>query len=303
MKDYLSILRAAIGKKLADDPGRNQMRLAKQFGLSQSQVSKILTGRIASASKLEMIAEGLDVTLADLVAQAREQPETIMLVPVGEAPVIGANHLAAQPMIRNRIQDAVQRSYETNISVLGVALRYSWRFLESEIPDILSPFEETRRVNISLGMVAPKILGNRHLKRWEEEAEKVRGEIEAFLSAEPDPRITVTLFIYENLPHWHGLLIDSSELFLGRTRWNQASVGTGTSKQIVWQLSVGQEPYRLYSADKPGGFERIRMFMSWFDWYRFSGEQLLTNRKVEENDDVHGRSSDELGHDPADTGD
>lgn len=277
MKDYISILRAAINRKITENPALTQSRLGQTLNLGQSQISKILSGKQTSSANLEMIASHLDVTLADLSLEAREQPDSEPSPPQ-ESLVIGVNHEAAQPIMKNRIRDALQNSDEINISVIAVALFYSWRFLVTEIPEVLSSLPEFKRVNLNLGMVSPTLLESRKLIKWHEKAKSVSAEIEAFIDKNrKDPQIRVSLFTYDNLPHWHGILLDSSELFLGRTRWNPEGGGK-------WQLSVGQEPYRHYSAAHPSGLERIRMFMSWFDWYRYTGHFVASSR-LEEGDE------------------
>jgi hypothetical protein len=177
--------------------------------------------------------------------------------------------------MRNHIEDALRQTDEVTISVIAVSLRNTWRFLEEAVPKMLGNVPQGKRINLNLGMVDAATLEKHQLHAWKKIGEMVKREVKEFIQdLGSESRIGITLFTYQNLPHWHGLLINSSELFMGRTRWTREVGGS-------WQLSVGQEPYRLYSANKPGGLERIRMFISWFDWYYSCGSRVENSRTNE----------------------
>jgi hypothetical protein len=75
-----------------------------------------------------------------------------------------------------------------------------------------------------------------------------------------DGSITLRVEEYDNIPHWHGIMVDDDTLFLGRTNWR-----TGVAP---WKLTVGQNVYRqFFLQDRFGGAERIEQFINWFDAY------------------------------------
>jgi len=73
---------------------------------------------------------------------------------------------------------------------------------------------------------------------------------------------------YENLPHWHGILINDGILFMGRTDWNFPDPEL---EKLPYFLYVGQAEYRLFRKDDfTGGGGRIKRFISWFNYYKIS---------------------------------
>lgn len=273
MQDYITILKKAVGDRLSSQK-KTQIQIADELNINQSQVSKILTGKQATPFSLETLAEHIGVTFSDLRNAQIALGDSVPLTPKDDDNGYVGNHLEAQREMKNRIDRAIQIGTDVNINVIAVALRFTWDFFESEMSAWVLKMNDRSRLCFNLAIVDPELLGARGLDGWRTSALGVKSRIESFVQSNYDPRIEVTLFSYENIPHWHGMLINASELFMGRTRWNQDVGGK-------WQLSVGQEAYRLYLADQAGGLERIRMFSSWFDWYHATGKQITTNRQLE----------------------
>lgn len=88
--------------------------------------------------------------------------------------------------------------------------------------------------------------------------------------------ILLSLYEYDNLPHWHGVLFNKEILFMGRTEWYRAGDNN------LWQLRVGEVEYRRFEyEDFYGGKTRIDRFDHWFRRYLDRARYL---KRVHSND-------------------
>ena len=75
-------------------------------------------------------------------------------------------------------------------------------------------------------------------------------------------RLELNLHLVDNMPHWHGLLINDEILYLGRSKWDM-------SKNHK-EMHVGRKEYRKFTlTDRFQGYQRIEIFQHWFDAYKF----------------------------------
>jgi cell division protein FtsL len=155
---------------------------------------------------------------------------------------------------------------EIKLKLLAVAMTYSWRnFVTTKIPRILEQYTD---VNIKLEILfanhaflksIPMIIEN---EDWAEESKKREKDIEDFVRycKQFQGRIQITARTYNNLPHWHGWLVNDRHLFLGRVKWAFSNEGP--------ILKVGQNEYRHF--DRKAGKEsqdRIKLFQQWYRYY------------------------------------
>lgn len=159
---------------------------------------------------------------------------------------------------------------EISIKIMALAGYYSVEFLVRHIPDIL---QVAKKVKIEVAVTCEKVLISHHQEEWRHKLLQTKLRMQNIRDDFADEiergRLSVSLFEYDNLPHWHGILIDDSIFFMGRTEWNFARRNYPT-------LQLGQIEYRLFRvADPHGGSERIDRFIKWFDYYRLRSAELL----------------------------
>lgn len=180
------------------------------------------------------------------------------------------NHSAAQGEMRRVIESIAKSNDVIRLRAMGLSLAYTWPFLE----EIIRSMSTSRRLrfDIELAIGAPKYLDQKGLSRWSKKALATLSAIEELASKfKPikDGRTRILVSQYENLPHWHGMLINDSVLFLGRSHWEFDEVG------MPPQLYLGQMSYRLFFFDDLiGGADRIALFRGWFRYYRSSAVQV-----------------------------
>lgn len=187
------------------------------------------------------------------------------------------NHLAARDGIESYIRESLRMSDSVNIRVMAVSLHYSWDFLEHQLPTILDDTPGHKKISLELEMIDPEHLGQLGLRDWQDKGKHIQERIKTFVDEERKPgrmidigRLEISLYRYNNIPHWHGILINSQYLILGRTRW------VFNPDRSTKRLTVGEELYRFFAYnDSYGGGDRIQMFECWFDYYRHSGVPVV----------------------------
>lgn len=166
------------------------------------------------------------------------------------------------------LDECLQNGKPLNIKyeLLAVAMTFSWEFIHKTLPSILDAYPMAR-VELNLLFVDPDYLDGLDLPEypvnWAEISRKRITEIMEFAvqAQKYQGRLTFSARTYQNLPHWHGWLINNTHLFLGRTDWNISG-----SKPA---LTVGQNKYRYFDKDKPEGLERISLFQDWHTYYSY----------------------------------
>jgi hypothetical protein len=155
---------------------------------------------------------------------------------------------------------------DLDINLMAVAMTYSWPFMHRSIPHLLRKHEDLH-LSLSCLFVDPEFLKNCNLDlsegtNWPEEATDRISDLPSFsrkLKQEFGKRISIQAKTYKNLPHWHGVTIDRQYLFLGRTSW--------TYPRELPKLLVGENKYRLFNNETPGGSERINLFEGWHTYF------------------------------------
>ena len=217
--------------------------------------------------------------LRDLNADLRKQLEEVergkgSLNAIDTKP----NHVAAREWMSDYTAESLRTADKVSIKAMAVSLHYTWDFFETWISEVLANTPPYKKLNIELEMVAPSHLENLGLKDWARKGRNVEQAILSFLEEEKKEgglitsgRLELSVYQYQNIPHWHGMLINNHYLFLGRTRW------TVNPERSICTLSVGEELYRLFALnDNYGGADRIAMFNSWFDYYKYIGNPMVS---------------------------
>jgi len=152
------------------------------------------------------------------------------------------------------------------IRVLAVASSLSWGFLIEKLPEILVGCPD-KRMRVEVLLVEADHLRdmktgmNRHGSPWWEISKLRETNIHEEWRGLPDTvreRLHFRLGFYRNLPHWHGVLIGTHDLWLGRTSWDSD----------LQNLTVGENVYRKFTRSGGLGSDRIDLFQTWFRYYQ-----------------------------------
>lgn len=168
--------------------------------------------------------------------------------------------------IRECLEDDESNSKNyVDIKILAVSMTFSWNFVTGKVPRILKDYPNAH-INTEIVLVDSDYLESLHLEtydiNWAAESRQRVVQIKNFINGLPDSwrdRFSISARVYKNIPHWHGLLVNSEHLFLGRTDWDFS-----TNKP---KLSVGQNKYRYFNRSAVAGSERIDLFSGWHKYY------------------------------------
>jgi hypothetical protein len=179
----------------------------------------------------------------------------------------------AVEVIKKTITDKLDKNKTVDVKILAVSAQYSWKVLiETIIPPLLKT--ENIKINIEILIVKPSLLHNWGQIPLENDANNTIIGVENFKkkykSSFSENKITLELYQYDNLPHWHGILIDKDVLFMGRCKWEQIDG--------KYHLLVGQIDYRQFKkADRFGGDARLELVDNWIDAYKFRVSKTKNN--------------------------
>lgn len=158
-----------------------------------------------------------------------------------------------------------------HIEIIGVSARFSWRMIEDHFPSLLAKYKKNTIV-IDVAVTSKLTLERWSLRKWVNDLDRTLSGLDSFVhdhSAEVAAgRLFVRHFNYDNIPHWHGVLLNKEVLFMGRTEWIFRA-------DDAPDLRVGQCPYRLFElTDRYGGQARIAMFANWIERLRRRNDEL-----------------------------
>jgi len=227
------------------------------FSIIDNTSSKI--GILAAlASNIIFLIFDLSNTLKtrlDKIEQSLNQPE----------PQSYEDFNAALKDIKQILTDKLINNKDVQIKILAVSAQFSWKVLiESAIPKLLEIGNKDPKIDIEIVIVKPSVLRHWGQKKLEDDAQNtLNGEIsfrKKFKTAFANGKLKLTIRQYDNIPHWHGILIDNDILFMGRCKWDKID--------NHYHLLVGQIDYRLFKkGDRYGGDARIELVENWFDLY------------------------------------
>jgi hypothetical protein len=175
----------------------------------------------------------------------------------------------AQGDMEKVLHDRLSANEHVLIRILAVTAQYSWKeLLEANLTRLLELGDKRSTIDIELLLVAPE-----WLKAWDKSQisniKRTIDGIRALRKAKNSPlasgRVKLKVMKYKNFPHWHGILVDHDQLFLGRTSWEARTHA----------LRSGQNIYRHYTiGDHCDGEARIELFINWFDIYKARGKEI-----------------------------
>lgn len=204
-----------------------------------------------------------------------------------QEPPTYSNFSSALPVITEVLEDRLKQNKDVNIKIIAVSAQFTWKLLvEDTLPKLFNIGSKKSKpnINVEFVIVKPEVLNN-----WGQNRLRISAETTIECQADfrkkhasefNEKRLEMKLQQYDNIPHWHGVLIDDDELFLGRCSWEIQS--------NRYYLQIGQREYRHFRLkDRFRGADRIELARNWFDAYNFRAERLkpkklLTNNKLNE---------------------
>jgi hypothetical protein len=264
----------------AADKGNEAERLRIELNKHRSQLSETcgaLTAAVRNASDALVDAEAFLDELSPELEQGRSFP----------------NHDTAFDFAKQHVRSllASRRDSELNVRVLAVASSFSWRFVAEVLPDLISgmmdsaagsgsgsddsgaPAQGQSFSTVCSAFVllvepthlrAAKAGRNAKLEEWWKISRSRERDLNRLIQRTWSPELiehySLRLAYYKNIPHWHGVLVSDNWLLLGRTSWVNGSEG--------YELRVGENLYRLFTDRTKQGRDRIKLFESWFSYYK-----------------------------------
>lgn len=191
-----------------------------------------------------------------------------------------------------QVKSAIGTGGTVLIDVIGVSAKYSWPYLERVVQKVMTLSPQDLDLQIRICLTSPNKLDDWHLKRWASDCRHSLMTFENYMEDHCESLakcgISMAMFEYDNLPHWHGVMVNGRELFMGRTEW----FPDGDAE--AWDLKVGEVEYRHFSIeDHYGGLPRIQRFRLWHTRYVDRAKHLGTTRGCQdwgrtEQSDAHG---------------
>lgn len=189
----------------------------------------------------------------------------------GPNPPTWENYTSSQSLILNDIHSAFERGDDVTLDIIGVSARYSWRMVEDQLGPVIKKYDH-RKLTVNVAVCTEEILGRWSLNSWTQDLKRTVSGMTEFghihHEAVEDGRLILRRYEFDTLPQWHGVLINSQILYMGRTEWLFHDDSPPTMK-------VGQCPYRKFEpTDRYGGQPRIKMFSNWMERMRKRHDEL-----------------------------
>lgn len=183
------------------------------------------------------------------------------------------------PMVEDALTERMAQNREVKLYILSVSGQFTWKLLiEDTIPKLLNNESRKKKakLNIEFVIVDPKLLGS-----WDQERLQISAKTTLNLLSDfknkyrqefADGILSLDIFEYDNIPHWHAIMINEEDLFFGKCSWENRGEAS--------YLQVGQLEYHRYSNnDRFGGSAQIAWVKNWFDAYRKRAGKLKEERK------------------------
>ena len=175
----------------------------------------------------------------------------------------------ALPAIRQTVKDKWLLNQDIDIKVIAVSAQFSWKNIVEVLVSELIKYKPSKAIlKINFILVDPETLKNWGQKKLSTYCTNVRALYEIVTSSEEfkqaidKKRLEINICYIDNIPHWHGLLINEDVLYLGRCSWDMSK----DHKEML----VGRREYRRFeNNDRFQGNHRIELFQNWFEAYQF----------------------------------
>lgn len=207
--------------------------------------------------------------LFDLFTALNQKMASIESMMKTGAPKSYPNFNSAINDVLEAIKNKLKKNENVRIRILAVSAQFSWKMIEDSLPDLLKLGTKNPKIEIEIGIVDKSVLENWNLSRLEDCSDycekgviRIRNKYKTQIN---NHKLTINVFTYNNLPHWHGIMIDKELFYMGRCYWTQGNE----------DLLVGQRDYRLFKPkDGFQGDDRMDLFENWFDAYKRVGKTI-----------------------------
>jgi hypothetical protein len=182
----------------------------------------------------------------------------------------------ALPRMKAEVIRRLRSGQSVRIRILGISAQFSWRnLIDDAMDEYLRARAPGEMLDIRVLVVSVDVLDRWRQDRLKNYRQTFDKELARFRSdrrtREDSGQFTVSVREFDNLPQWHGIMIDADVLFLGTTRW-QFDRG-------IPELTVGQNKYwRFTLGDRFRGSDRIEQFNDWFNMYSKEGREVQAGR-------------------------
>lgn len=167
------------------------------------------------------------------------------------------------------IKERLNANRNVHIRVLGVSAQFSWKHLvEEKLVKFLEMGNHKQNIKFEFVIVDPTALNKlKQTKLMADTQRTIKGIDIMREKYKSNQRLSIEVYKYDNIPHWHGVLVDTDTFFMGRCRWSIDGEN--------YELEVGTNEYRLFKInDRFRGTDRVNLFINWFEAYRLQGEKI-----------------------------
>ena len=235
-------------------------------------LSPLIENEIYKVVALTVLSSILVSIVLDLFSEIEKRFDVInSKLGVKEPPIYyGFNE--ALPYIKQVLIDNLLKNEDISIKIIAVSAQFSWKsIVEVLLPELLAYNRNKVKFEVEFTLVDPEVLrlwGQKKLCKYCQTVLSLKEIIanqEEYKSAIESGRLKLNVHLVDNVPHWHGLLINDDILFLGRSKWDM----TKRHKE----MHVGRKEYRKYTInDRFQGYQRVEVFQQWFDAYKFRSQ-------------------------------
>jgi hypothetical protein len=245
-------------------------------------IATVLVAAISTAPAIDSIAWRVGVTAAlavtilflifDLFNNLNKRLDTIDSKLKEEEPPTYNDFPSALPFIKEILTERLLQNKDVSIKILGVSAQFSWKnLIELTLPELFNIGHKKPKISVEIVIVNPSVLHQWGQELLKKESENTLEHLPIFKKDYKnyfnENRVSVDIWQYDNIPHWHGVLIDNDIFFMGRCKWK---ILNGTR----YRLEVGQKEYRQFTkSDRFRGEVRIELFEQWFDAYKFRSQK------------------------------
>ena len=235
-------------------------------------LSPLITNKTYKVIAFTVLSSILISIILDLFSEIEKRFVSINSKLGVKEPPIYYGFNSALPYIKQTLVDKLLINENINIKIIAVSAQFSWKnIVEVLLPELLKYNSNKVKFKVEFTLVDPEVLrqwGQKKLCKYCETTLSLKDIItnqEEYKKAIENGRLELNLHLVDNIPHWHGILINDEILYLGRSKWDMAKNHK--------EMHVGRKEYRKFTmTDRFQGNQRIEIFQHWFDAYKFRAQ-------------------------------
>ena len=209
----------------------------------------------------------------------KEIPKTSLDTNNSSFPILFENYMEAQVSMKAHLHELLTNNEDIHIKIMGVSMRYSWNILiNDELPKLLQLGNKKQKIVYDLFVVNSKYLAdwnqNDLIKYSEICVSCTPNKIKEFNNNYKSDRVSINLYQYDNIPNFHGILINNKVLFRSTCKFN------GSDK-----LLAGQNPYSMFKVGLHNeAIDNIELFNNWASMYQKRNDYILKDNTNKANE-------------------